>query len=61
MTIDEAIEILTEYRKRFHPNTDFDYAQAVSQSIEALKVIMRLRELECIDSNILLPGETKEV
>lgn len=59
MTIDKAIEILVEYRKQFHPDTDFDYAQAVSLSIEALNAWKQFREGTWRSGTDDLPGETE--
>jgi len=60
MNIDEAIKILTAYSKQFHPNTDFDYAQAVKLGIEALGAWRRLKQGHKFTTSSMLPGETKD-
>ena len=60
MTLEKATKILIKYRKQFHPNTDFDYAQAVSIAIEAVKRIRAIRKAGLSIVSHLLPGETEE-
>jgi len=58
--LEKAIEILTIFRNQFHPDTDFDYAQAVSLGIEALKRLEQNRYYAPPQFPRLLPGETEE-
>lgn len=60
MKLEKAIEILEDYSKKFHPKTDFDYAQAVKLGIEALYRIEKERLLGNIHPNDSLKGETEE-
>ena len=60
MTLEKAIEILSDSAYRGMTTFHQDFKDAQKLGIEALKVVHKLRHLECLDSTILLPGETKE-
>lgn len=60
MTIDEAIEILTNERKDHHSFPADIIGQAEQLGIEALEFRLRWEQQEGEDDFLLLPGETKD-
>uniref|UniRef100_A0A6H1ZWG6 Uncharacterized protein n=1 Tax=viral metagenome TaxID=1070528 RepID=A0A6H1ZWG6_9ZZZZ len=60
MTIDEAIEILSQSANAGVTTFDWDYKDAQRLGIEALKRVRKYRPLYAGKYPHLLPGETKE-
>lgn len=60
ITIDKAIEILSEKVKHPYIRTRLAYPDALKLGIEALKVTLKAREGNYASFKLLLPGETKE-
>ena len=60
MTIDKAIEILSEKVKHPYTRTRLAYPDALKLGIEALQLIKGWRESLPIDNPQLLLGETEE-
>lgn len=60
MTIEEAIEVLTTYRKANYPSLSVQDYKAIELGIEALRREEWRRAYMLNWDNIFLPGETKE-
>ena len=60
MTIDQAIEILTNWRKELHEPDKCDAGRAFQLGIEALKRTQEVRPRLYPETIRLLPGETKD-
>jgi len=61
MTIDEAIEILTQHQKGTDPLYLPELPEAEKLGIEALKHHKKLRDAHPYSNYKILPGETKPV
>ncbi len=61
MTIDKAIEILSEKVKHPYSPTRLAYPDALKLGIEALKAVLQARQASGILQGYLLPSETEEV
>ena len=60
MTLDKAIEILSQWDKGTDPLYLPDLPDALKLGIEALKRVKHLRNFWGKDLNLKLPGETKD-
>ena len=60
MTLEKAIEILTDILRCVKPDDPPDEHDAIKLGIEALERVAHLRNFWGKDLNLKLPGETKE-